>query len=288
MIACLSRCAYRFSFDSETRGLNGPHHARIEDEDMARSKDTLKRLRLVVLAVVVAGLTNVSAQSNVEGNGDAKRLSLTTQYAKAQRDRGDSGAVSEDEFSVLTTEGDRSTGKQSRGQSKTGSASLMSPNTDFWFYTADVLLFNDHDQDGYYYGIDLLFDADTYYAFAEVYAVVYLSLEGGPWNEYAATANFDIFGASADDEYVIVTELLSGYPSGSYDILIELFDTFDGSFVASFGPIDTSELAFLPLEDADRDTPQSTTIIIDEHGGGSLGWLTLVVLGLAGVGRREK
>ncbi|MCH8865596.1 MAG: choice-of-anchor H family protein [Proteobacteria bacterium] len=248
---------------------------------MVRSISTLRRSGYVVLAFVIAGMANVSAQSLVGGDDEGKRLSLTTQFTKAQQDRGDSGTVSADEFSVLATAGDRSIGKHSRGQSKAGSASSMSPNTDFWFYSADVVLFNDHDQDGYYYGIDLLFDADTYYAFAEVYAVVYLSLEGGPWNEYAATENFDIFGASGDDEYVIVTELLSGYPSGSYDILIELFDTFDDSFVASFGPIDTSELAFLPLEDANRDTPQATAIIINEHGGGSLGWLTLLVLLIA-------
>jgi len=226
-------------------------------------------------------MTTVSAQSIGEGDEDGRRLSLTTQYTKAQRDRGDTGAVSEDEYAELTIEGTRLATKLSRGQSKAGSSMAMLPNIDFWFYSADVVLFNDHDQDGYYYGIDLLFDADTYYAFAEVYAVVYLSLEGGPWNEFAATENFDIFGASGDDEYAIVTELLFGYPSGSYDILIELFDTFDNSFVASFGPNDTSVLAFLPLEDATRDTPQATTIIINEHGGGSLGWLTLLVLLIA-------
>lgn len=248
---------------------------------MAKSINTLQRSRLAFLAFVIVGMTTVSAQAFGEGDEDGRRLSLTTQYTKAQRDRGDTGTVSEDEFAELTIEGTRSATKHSRGQSKAGSSMAMSPNTNFWFYTADVMLFNDHDQDGYYYGIDLLFDADTYYAFAEVYAVVYLSLEGGPWNEYAATENFDIFGASGDDEYVIVTELLSGYPSGSYDILIELFDTFDDSFVASFGPIDTSELAFLPLEDANRDTPQATAIIINEHGGGSLGWLTLLVLLIA-------
>ena len=248
---------------------------------MAKSISTLQRSRLAFLAIVIFGMTTVSAQSIVEGDEDGGRLSLTTQYTKAQRDRGESGAVSEDEFAELTIEGTRSATRLSRGQSKAGSSTAVLPNIDFWFYSADVVLFNDHDQDGYYYGIDLLFDADTYYAFAEVYAVVYLSLEDGPWNEYAATENFDIFGASGDDEYVIVTELLSGYPSGSYDILIELFDTFDNSFVASFGPIDTSELAFLPLEDANRDTPQATTIIINEHGGGSLGWLTLLVLLIA-------
>ena len=113
------------------------------------------------------------------------------------------------------------------------------------------MLFNDQDRDGYYHGIDLLFDADTYYTVAEVYAVVYLSYEGGPWNEYGATENFTIFGSSSDDDYVLVSELLEGYPAGSYDILIELFDAYDDTFLAWIGPEDTSELAFLPLEDAE-------------------------------------
>ena len=85
----------------------------------------------------------------------------------------------------------------------------------------------DFDGDGYFHGIDLLFDADTIYNYAEVYAVAYLSLNGGPWNEYAATEVFSISGTSADDEYVIVTELVSGYPAGSYDLFIELFDAVD-------------------------------------------------------------
>jgi hypothetical protein len=121
-----------------------------------------------------------------------------------------------------------------------------------------------------------------------VYAVVYLSFEGGPWNEYAATDNFTLFGASSDDEYVIVTELLAGYPTGSYDILIELFDAFDNTFLAYFGPEDTSELAFLPIEDADRDVAVVTEIIVveqHEHGGGSLDWLLMLTLGLAALAR---
>ena len=178
----------------------------------------------------------------------------------------------------------------SGSQQKAGAVSAQSANIDFWFYTADVVLFNDHDNDGYFHGIDLLFDADTYFVAADVYAVVYLSLEGGPWNEFAVTDNFTIFGASSDDEYVIVTELLSGYVSGSYDLLIELFDANDDTFLAYFGPEDTTELAFLPLEDANRDAPAEIpeVIVVHEHGGGAAGWLMLLILaGAAAAARRR-
>jgi len=236
---------------------------------------------LAISALFAFATPIASAQTNAAG--EETRWSATTQMKKADRDRGATGKVSQDEFPALKTEQESSAAKGPRAQTKSSTATAESrtPNTDFWFYDADVVLFNDNDLDGYYHGIDLLFDADTYYDSAEVYAVVYLSLDGGPWNEYAVTDNFLIFGASGEDEYVVVSELVSGYPTGSYDLLIELFDTWDDSFVASFGPGDSSELAFLQLEDAGRDAPQNTTVIIKESGGGVVGWMLLLPLLLA-------
>jgi hypothetical protein len=118
--------------------------------------------------------------------------------------------------------------------------------------------------------------------------VIYLSYEFGPWNEYVTTQDFTIFGASGEDEYIVDTELVSGYPTGDYDILIELFDAYDGTFLASFGPDDTSELSYLPLEDIGRDTPRSTTVVVTQ-GGGSLGWfLLLSMLGAAALRKRAQ
>jgi len=245
--------------------------------------------RLLLAIFLVAGLMIVSVDAFAAGVDAETRLSVTTQSTREQRDNGAPGKVSEDEYSALATtaEPDKK-GTRSSAQAKATVQASSAPNIDFWFYTADIVLFNDLDEDGYYHGIDLLFDADTYFTSAEVYAVVYLSFEGGPWNEYAATDNFTLFGASSDDEYVIVTELLAGYPTGSYDVLIELFDAFDDSFLAYFGPDDTSELAFLPIEDAGRDVAVVTEIIVvdhHDHGGGALGWWFILALGLAAVAR---
>ena len=146
----------------------------------------------------------------------------------------------------------------------------------------DVDLFSDRDGDGYYYGIDLLFDADTIYAAADVYAVAYLSYEGGPWNEYAVSNDFTLFGATATDDYVLVTELLTGYPAGGYDLLLELYEVDTGLYVASVGPEESFELAELPLEDADRDRPQ---VVVTTGGGGAAGLLFLGLL--AGIVRRR-
>ena len=156
----------------------------------------------------------------------------------------------------------------------------MSPNSDFWFYLADVELYGDSDRDGYYSGIDLLFDVDTYFSVADIYAVAYLSFDGGPWEEYAVTEDFTIFGTSGTDDYVIVTDLVSGYQRGDYDILIEIFEAATSEFLAWFGPEDTSELAFLPLEDLDRDAPApETRVTVNSGGGGSTDLLLLVLLG---------
>ena len=151
---------------------------------------------------------------------------------------------------------------------------------DFWIYEADVILFADDDHDGHFYGIDLMLDADTMYLAADVYAAVYLSLNGGPWNEYAVTDEFTIYGESGTDEYTLVTELMSGYPTGSYDLLIELFDAYDGSFLASFGPEDSSSLYALPLEDFNRDAPRFDQPLTMSYGGGGASslWMLLILL----------
>jgi hypothetical protein len=184
----------------------------------------------------------------------------------------------------VTTRGGASRAERGAAMTKPGSF-------DFWFYEADVVLFNDDDNDGFFHGIDVLFDVDTHFAAADVYAVLYLSLEGGPWNEYGITDDFTIFGTSGSDEYVMATELMSGYPTGSYDLLIELFDAYDGSFLTSFGPADTSELAYLPLEDFNRDAPPpEVRVVVSESGGGGAidGWfiaLFLAVLFVSGIRR---
>jgi len=229
------------------------------------------RWGLLTFFLLTIAATTVVAQTT-------SRQSMTTQYTRAERDNAAPGRVSQDEFDALVTTGSRDSGKRSGVQSKSGAMASMPASNNFWFYTADVVLFNDHDRDGHYYGIDLLFDVDTYFTVADVYAVLYLSLEDGPWNEYAATEIFSIHGSSSDDEFIVVTELVTGYPTGSYDILIELFDAYDDRFVASYGPYDTPELTFLPLEDSEWDTPYPPTTVVVTEGGGSLGWLSLLAL----------
>jgi len=282
MIALIVRIAQEFSRDSERQSSNDNQDELAEEGRMVTYAISVTRSKVSAWVFLIVGLLMLSMNALAAEAEEQRRLSVSTQSTRADRDNGFPGETSEDEFTALEIAGDRVAAKGSLSRPKPTTQSMQAPNADFWFYTADVELFNDHDRDGYFHGIDLLFDADTYYTVADVYAVVYLSLDGGPWNEYAATEDFTLFGASSEDDYVIVTELLAGYPSGSYDVLVELFDAYDNTFLAYFGPDDTSELAFLPLEDAGRDVADvpDVTVVNHHHGGGSTGVAFILVLAL--------
>ncbi|MEM9209455.1 MAG: choice-of-anchor H family protein, partial [Pseudomonadota bacterium] len=197
-----------------------------------------------VYVLLVAVLTVATASAD-----DEIRTSTSHHYADAGASATSAPVTTEDSFSALQSEGQRSRSNDAAATSSGAPQVARAVSGDFWIYDADVLLFGDDDRDGFFFGIDLLFDADTIYSSARVYAVLYLSLNGGPWNEYAVTEDFRINGASSDDEYVVVTELQSGYPTGEYDLLIELFDANTGAFLADFGPESSSSLSFLALED---------------------------------------
>ena len=122
----------------------------------------------------------------------------------------------------------------------------------------------------------MIFDADVDAGDAYVFAQLYLSFEGGPWNHYFTTDVFHILEDVGYDDYEVVTRLLEGYPSGYYDVLIELYDADGDTHVASYGPYEDLALSALPLEDQSRDAlyPYSES----HGGGGSLGLFSLLLL----------
>ncbi len=245
-----------------------------------RNRSLMTGLQLVVLSIALAG-------HGANAEQQATRKTSTSEGLVSQGGAAANGGATTHEYASLVLTGERGKTAHITKQHEVTASGAPALNSFFWFYTADVELFIDRDLDGYFTGIDLLFDADTYYDVADVYAVLYLSYEYGPWNEYAETEVFTIFGSSAGDEYVVETDLVEGYPTGNYDILIELYDAYDNTLVATFGPEDTSELAILPLEDIGRDTPAGTTqIVVNSGGGGSPSWLLLGLLG-AGALRRK-
>lgn len=149
-------------------------------------------------------------------------------------------------------------------------------NPDFWIYDAFVTLNVDEDFDGYYSDFTVEFDADSIYTDVAVYARLYLS-RGDVFEEYHTTSIFIIDGDSSQDAFVVESELLSGFPPGDYEVLIELYDAIDDSLVAIFDGNNDADLTFISLESKTYEETQSV-IIIEE--GGSFGYLLLLGLSL--------
>jgi hypothetical protein len=147
---------------------------------------------------------------------------------------------------------------------------------DSWVYEATTDLFADSDGDGYYRFLRVQFDVDTIFTHAWVYAEIYLSADGTAWEHLYSTQDFEVFGSDPDDDYEVETELVSGYSTGLYDLLIEIYDADTGELVDEFGPNESPEFSLLPLEDSGRDG-----VIVDppishsRGGGGAVSWLAL-------------
>lgn len=247
-----------------------------------------------VAAVLALGVASaVHADTAADASADATAAQKTTTVGPV------ADTFAKRSFSV---EGFRHHGPVAAGSKKARElpatksrvARMFNIDSGFYVYDGFAEIYYDDDGDGFFYGLDVFFDVDTDFASAFVYAALYLSLNGGPWELYYTTDDFEINGAIADDEYLVQTELFEGYPTDFYDVLIEVYDADFGDFVAEFGPNDTSGLALLPLEDQLLDTPVvvgSGFVAVNGGGGGAAGWgviglLTLLTIRRFGSTRR--
>ncbi len=187
------------------------------------------------------------------------------------------------ELPALLSFGPRATGKQPKSvTAKNGCFDCSHP--DFRIFDSRVSIWGDDDADGFYRSLSVTFDVDNYGPGEWIYARLFLSFEGGPWNEYAVTDDFYIEGLAADDNYIIDTDLLTGYPTGFYDVLIEVYAVRDGAFLTLSGPDEDLDLSVLTLEDSERDRYD---LYHDDyyyvHGshGGSVGFIVMGLLTLS-------
>src|SRR5262245_38168704 len=179
-------------------------------------------------------------------------------------------------------------GDEGRVQPQTATVSFG----DSWIFEASVETFYDNDGDGYFHYLRVRFDADTVNTMSNVYAEIYLSADGEAWEFLTDTKDFTIWGTAPDDDYEVETELVSGYSTGKYDVLIELHDSQEGVLIDEFGPRESAELAVLPLEDSARDgivppPPPPVDTDDDDGGGGAVSWLALLSLAGAAFARRR-
>jgi len=166
-----------------------------------------------------------------------------------------------------------------------GLQSLQSAG-DSWIYDATTDLFTDRDGDGYFTFLRVRLDADTIFTRTWVYAEIYVSADGVAWEHLYSTQDFEITGTSPDDDYEVETELVSGYSTGQYDVLIELYDADTLELLDEYGPNESPEFELLPLEDSGRDGAVIVLPPEDDGGGGAFSWLG--VLGLLGALRLRR
>jgi MYXO-CTERM domain-containing protein len=164
---------------------------------------------------------------------------------------------------------------------------------DSWVYDATTEIYADRDADGYFRYLRVVFDVDSIYAEAWVYAEIYLSADGIAWELLYSTDDFAVWGSDPDDDYEVETELVSGYSTALYDVLIEIYDADTGELVDEFGPNESPDFSVLPLEDAGRDgvvvaPPPPDVVVVGDGGGGAVSWLGLAgLLGALALRRRR-
>jgi hypothetical protein len=152
-------------------------------------------------------------------------------------------------------------------------------SSDFWFFDAGSVLLADRDGDGFHHEFRVRFDADVISGDAVVYARLYLRRAGDvDWLLYHETDDFHIFADDGDDDYFVTTSLDDGWPTGDYDVLIDLYESGFSGIVATIGPFDSGALALLPLEETGLDLPielpgyairdVATTLLIDDDADG--------------------
>lgn len=133
---------------------------------------------------------------------------------------------------------------------------MSAHSSSFSFFDVGSTLRADRDGDGFHSEFRIRFDADVVSGDALVYARLYLRRVGDrDWLLYHTTEDFWIFGESGDDDYFVSTTLDDGFPTGDYDVLIDLYESGFSGIVATIGPFDSAALGLLPLEETGLDAP---------------------------------
>lgn len=155
------------------------------------------------------------------------------------------------------------------GTVKNARDNLLSSVNEFWIYESFVTLDNDLDYDGFHSTFSIEFDADTIFASAPVYAVLYVG-KNGLYDAIHVSSEFFIYGEDATDSFTIESTLVSGFPTDDYDLLLELYDADTEALVAFTDGYDDNALALLPLESKNNEyVVEETVVIVEEHGGSS-------------------
>lgn len=215
--------------------------------------------RIVALSLVAFSMVFVNPLASA-GEG---KVSEPASVPDANRTSSYTGAPASRSAPVLEKSGQDQQKSRSHVGNKPVAKTLRSAVTsnsarfsDFYIYGATSTLRSDRDGDGYHSEFKVRFDADVIVGDAYVYAKLYLRRAGeSEWFLYHETDDFYISGQSPNDEYFVTTILDDGYPTGEYDVLIDLYEAGFSGIVATLGPLDSGALSYLPLEEVGLDAP---------------------------------
>ncbi len=170
-----------------------------------------------------------------------------------------------------------------------GFSSTKSALGDTYVYDATTDLFSDHDGDGYFHHLRVRFDPDSLFTSSAVYAEIFVSADGNAWEHLYTTKDFTVLGSDPNDDYEVETDLVSGYSTAQYDVLIELHDAADSTLLDEYGPNESPKFSLLPMEDRARDGVLEDSGDHGGHGGGgAVSWLMLPGLLAALVVKRRR
>jgi hypothetical protein len=143
---------------------------------------------------------------------------------------------------------------------------------DFWIYDSYITLTADIDYDGYYSSFTLEFDVDTIYQSAPIYAVIYTSTSE-EFTPFYTTNIYNIYGDNTQDAIIIENDLVTGFPSNEYEIMVVIYDADTEEVLAVSDGTNDADLAYLSLESENYEYVETVEVVVVEHGGALGLWL---------------
>jgi hypothetical protein len=101
---------------------------------------------------------------------------------------------------------------------------------------------------------------------------------------FYTTDIYYIHGDNTRDAIIIENDLVTGFPSNDYELMIVIYDADTDEIVAVADGTDDADLAYLSLESENHEYVETVEVVVVEHGG-ALGILLLLSLGFVVVRR---
>lgn len=233
---------------------------------------------VALVAISASASFALASPEQAEGDKQASQTEKKVSVVERRYDKPYEEAVSSSSSpSPLQSDKHKQQKQRYTTASKTYAQVSQSYADEYWIYDSWVTLDADIDYDGYYSRFTVEFDADTIYASAPVYAVVYLG-NNDTYDAIHVTSNFEIYGEESSDSFVLENTLLSGFPPQEYDLLIELYDAYSDTLVAYSDSYHDGDLYRVSLESDEYEYRYEDTVVVVEEHGGTMGWLSLTLL----------